>query len=173
MTVGHKQRCTNWEVWVMLRKFLLVCLSIAYPKLDKFSHIILFVCVIGIGAHIDAKTLPYLSNWLNLMNIVAHGSIIISVFPTVNGSESELTALSSVGSFIVVLAGCAALRSSMSEEGKQYVLAEQWSSQNSQPHIGMPSEQSISVVDALGVRPPPSSPAEVDVKDIKLVESSL
>jgi hypothetical protein len=88
------------------------------------------------------------------------------VLPTANGTESELTALSCLGSFIVVGAGCAVLRFSLSEEKNQYVLAEQSSLQNAQQHIGMPYEQSFSVIDALGVQPPPSS-LVVDVKDIK------
>lgn len=172
MIAGYKHSCENWEIWLMLRKFLLVCLSLAYPKLDRFSHIILFACIIGIGTHMDVKSLPYLSNWLNLMNLLTNVSIIVSVLPTANGTESELTALSSVSSFLVVAVGCAALRSRMSEGGKQYVLAEQWSSQNSQPRVGV-SAQSVNMSEVAGLRPPPGSPAEVDVKDIKLVESSF
>jgi len=172
MTAGYKKRCENWEVWLMLRKFLLVCLSLAYPKLDQFSHIILFACIIGIGTHMDSKSLPYLSNWLNVMNILTNISIVVSVLPTANGSESELTALSSVSSFLVVAVGCASLRSHMSEGDKQYVLAEQRSSQNSQLRVGV-FEQSVNVSAEAGLRPPPGSPMEVDIRDVKLVESSF
>jgi len=165
MMAGYKEKCTTWELWVMLRRFLLVCLSLAYPELDKFSHIILFACIIGISAHIDAKSLPYQSTWLNLLNLLAHCSVLLSVLPTANGSESELTALSCIGSFAVVVVGCVALRGNFS--GNTYTLAEQNSQQ-----VGMSSLHSADLNEGLGVRPPPASPAEVDVKDIQLVDSS-
>jgi len=173
LTAGYKQKCIHWEIRVMLRKLVLLCLSLAYPKLDKFSHIMLFACVIGIGVHIDAKRLPYISNWLNYTNILAHASIIVIAFTSANGTEAEQTALAAFCSLAVVGVGCAALRGKMAEGGKQYALAEVRSSRASQPKNGLSSSLSGDVSDSISLKPPPGTPVEIDPKDIKLIESSF
>ena len=171
MTAGYKENCIHWEIRVMLRKLVLLCLSLAYPKLDEFSHIMLFVCVIGIGVHIDIKRTPYISNWLNCTNVLADASIVVIAFTSVNGTEAEQTALAAFCSFAVVGAGCAALCGKVAEGEKQYALVDIQSPHTFQPEQGLSS--SLEVSEGNNLRPPPSTPAEIDPKDIKLIESSF
>jgi hypothetical protein len=151
---------------------MLVLLSIAYPKLDKFSQIMLFVCIIGIGTHAEAKRMPFLSKWLNFTNTLANVSIVIIAFTAANGTEAQLTALSCFCSFVVMAVGCASLRARISADEKQYAKANIRSSPTSQPRLGS-SFQSGDVSDSTSLKPPPGTPVEVDLKDIKLIEASF
>lgn len=59
MAAGYKHKYATWELRMMQEKILLVWLSLAYPLLDKFSQIILFMCVVGCATHIEVKRQPY------------------------------------------------------------------------------------------------------------------
>jgi hypothetical protein len=120
LTAGFHSKCQGWELRIMMRKFVLVCLSLAYPKLDQFSHIVLFACVIGIAIHQDSKQLPYISLWLNLMNLFSHISIFAIVFVANAGDTSELTGVSCLGTLMVLIAGFAALKSLTPASSSKY-----------------------------------------------------
>ena len=173
LTAGYKQKYTNWEIRVMLRKCMLVLLSIAYPKLDKFSQIMLFASIIGMGTHAEAKRMPYISKWLNFTNTLANVSIVIIVFTAADGTEPQLTALSCFCSFVVVAVGCASLLPRICTDEQKYAKANLRSSPSSQQRPGLSSAQSGDVSDSTDLKPPPGTPAEVDLRDIKLIEASF
>lgn len=105
LTAGYKRSAFYWEIIVISRKFSLLFLSLAYPQLDSFSHILLFACILGLSLHFHIKVMPYLSFWLNLLSILAMFSLITIVYTAVDGSQSALSTLSCLGSVLVLLGG--------------------------------------------------------------------
>ena len=159
MRAGFKRRSRAWELRVLLRKWLLVCLSLAYPHLDKFSQVIFFVCIIGLSVHIEVMRLPYLSSWLNLLNVLMHAAVVSVVFTAVVGSEVEQTLVSALGSLLVIGVGLLTLKCQLSRK------------RNGAPVEGQDSQPaSLNFSQASLLGPPPVTPAEVDINDIKLAE---
>lgn len=120
LTAEYKGTVSYWELLMMLRKFLLLSLSLAYPLLDHFSHLILFACILGLSLHFDIKVMPYRTLWLNLLNLLTHLSLLMIVYTAVEGSEAVLTALSCVGSFLVLGLGSFTFWKGRSEKVNRY-----------------------------------------------------
>ncbi|MBV5280255.1 MAG: hypothetical protein J0651_03080 [Actinobacteria bacterium] len=159
MAAGYARRHSGWEMHVMWLRALLVWLSLAYPFLDTFSQIMLFACILGWTTHARVIKMPYVSKWLNCLAIVAPTSVVIIVFTAAQGSEAELTALSTLGSAAVLGTGCIALFSNLSEGNKPYIVEVSQSQQNlSMLPLGDVSE-------SLHVPPPPSSPDFMTAKE--------
>ena len=178
---GFKMRRENWELRVMLRKILLLYLSLAYSKLDRFSHIVLFSCIIGSSIHTELKSMPYVSYWLNVMNLSSHVSVFAIVLLSESGSEAELTAVSCIGTFLVMGLGCRALWDKMVEPKKRYVVEEGNSvGQHSRflrrtNHSNVLQRVSGESSENLGLNVPPSTPqsAEKTQKTVELRDISI
>ena len=163
MRAGYKGKWRNWEVIVLLSKSCLAWLALAYPRLDHFSQIVFFVCIMGILTHAEVLKAPYLSKPLNGLNIVTHVSIVMVVFAAAKGTEVEQTLIAGLGSSAVIIASGVFLKAKLSLRKKNYVPASSRAPQGSQPVSSLGSISLSSMI-----RPPPSSPAEIDVSDIQL-----
>jgi hypothetical protein len=123
MTAGYKPKYAAWEFKVMQEKFLLVWLSLAYPLLDKFSKIILFICIVGWAVHLEVKRQPYSSNWIALVSNSAQVSTVIVVFTAAKSTETQMTVVSILGSVGVMVLSCAAF--CLSKDKQKYEVTEQ------------------------------------------------
>jgi hypothetical protein len=181
LKAGFKSRRENWEFRIMLRKTLLLYLSLAYSKLDKFSHIVLFACIIGMSIHSETKAMPFVSYYLNMMNLASHLSVFVIVLLSDSGAEIELTAVSCIGTFLVLALGLAALREKMVEPKKIYAPAEGISiGQQSRffrrtNHSNLLLRASGDSSENLALNVPPSTPqsAEKPLKSVELRDISL
>ena len=123
LTSGFGLNYQKWELHIMLRKGLLVYLSLAYIALDKFSQIVLFSSVMGAAIFHDCKRLPYASLWLNVMNLLSHAAVFASVFAADVGTSSQILAVSCTGTFLVIASGLLALRYQLNHANSQYEIA--------------------------------------------------
>ena len=166
---GFELRYQKWELQVLLRKFVLACLSLTYTKLDRYSQIVLFSCVIGISFYQDSKRLPYASRWLNVMNLLSHVAVFATVFIADSGTTSQVLGISCAGTFLVISSGAVALKQKMRIASSKYELARV----NPDSAVSSPNKHYSTIgqsKDSLIIAVPPGTPqdAAVNSEDIRL-----
>ena len=160
-------RSERWEVQVMLRKLVLVILCLAYTKLDKFSQILVFSCVIGVSVYQDGKHQPYASWWLNVTNLLSHVAVFATVFLADSGSASQILGVSCAGTFLVVVSGVVSLKQPVAFSKYEFARVNP-DSVVSSPHKVNHSTFGQSK-DSLVIAAPPGTP-EVEVVDFKDIQ---